>query len=90
MTDKNSPKHTSIVIDNRKRLVINGVINIEGFDDGEVTLIINEGKINVEGSELKIESLTKESGEIIITGDINGVFYSRQKLSSGLLSKIFG
>ncbi len=90
MTDKNYPKHTSIVIDNRKRLVINGVINIEGFDDGEVTLIINEGKINVEGSELKIESLTKESGEIIITGDINGVFYSRQKLSSGLLSKIFG
>ena len=43
------------------------MINIEGFDDGEVTLIINEGKINVEGSDLKIESLTKESGEIIIT-----------------------
>ena len=90
MTEKGYPKHTSIVIENRKKLVINGVINIEGFDDGEVTLIINEGKINVEGGELKIESLTKESGEIIITGDINGVFYSKQKLSAGLLSKIFG
>ena len=90
MADKNYPKHTSVVIDNRKSLIINGVINIEGFDDGEVTLIINEGKINVEGSKLKIESLTKESGEIIITGDISGVFYSGQKLSSGLLSKIFG
>ena len=90
MAEKNYPKHTSIVVDNRKKLVINGVINIEGFDDEEVTLLINEGKINVEGSGLKIESLTKDNGEIIIMGEINGVFYSREKLSKGLISKIFG
>lgn len=90
MAEKVYPKHTSILIENRKKLVIDGVINIEGLDDEDVTLLINEGKINVEGKGLKIESLNADNGQIIIYGEINGVFYSRQKLSRGILSKIFG
>ena len=47
MADKGYPKHTRIFIENRKKIVIDGVINIEGFSDKEVNLAINEGKISV-------------------------------------------
>ena len=90
MSDKNYPKHTSLTINNRNMLLLNGVINIEVFDEGYVTLLINEGKLDVEGAGLKIESLSRDNGEIVITGDISGVYYSRQKNTKGILSKIFG
>lgn len=90
MADNTNFKHTSLVINNRKTVSVDGVINIEGFDDGSITVLINEGKLNIEGEGLKIESLSKDNGEIIITGQILGVYYSTNKTPKNFLAKIFG
>ena len=89
MSDLGENKRYQLLISDRERLVINGVINVEGF--GEEFLILNTslGELTVEGCELKIESLTKENGEILITGKINGVFYKDEKSEKGFLRKIF-
>ena len=50
---------------------MDGVNDIRGFDEGYVSLSTDSGKINVEGSDLKIESLSKEGGTIFISGNIN-------------------
>ena len=68
---------------------MNGVINIIGFDSEYVSLETDSGRVGVEGSELKIESLEKGSGEILVSGKISGVFYSEKKAKSAL-SKWFG
>ena len=59
-----------LTINNREKLSMNGVINVEGF--GEEYLLLNTaiGELTIEGSDLKIESLTKENGEIVITTKI--------------------
>ena len=36
----------------------------------------HKGMLTVEGEELKIESLSKEGGNILITGEITGIFRS--------------
>ena len=77
--EKDAMKHTSLNVKQRNRLTINGVSNIESFDEGYITLEIGEGRIFVEGAGLKIESLSREGGEIQITGRINGVFYSEKR-----------
>lgn len=87
---KEEMKHTSLSVKERNRLTLNGVSNIESFDDGYITLEIGEGRISVEGVGLKIESLSREGGEIQITGKINGVFYSEKKKLSGRFKGLFG
>ena len=87
---KEEMKHTSLNVRERNRLTLNGVSNIESFDDGYITLEIGEGRISVEGEGLKIESLCREGGEIQITGKINGVFYSDKKKLSGKFRGLFG
>ena len=70
-------------------LVIDGVQNIVSFDDSFVALKTQGGRINVEGSELKVDSLQKENGKIHITGKISGVFYSNEGIKRGAFSKLF-
>ena len=82
---KDEIKHTNLNVRERNVLTLNGVSNIESFDEGYITLEIGEGRISVEGNGLKIESLSREGGEIQITGRINGVFYSdKRKTLSGI------
>lgn len=87
---KEEMKHTSLSVKERNKLTLNGVSNIESFDDGYITLEIGEGRISVEGDGLKIESLSREGGEIQITGKINGVFYNDKKKISGKFKGLFG
>ena len=86
---KEEIKHTSLSIKERNRLTINGVLNIESFDDSYITLEIGEGRISVEGVGLKIESLSKEGGEILVSGKINGVFYNEKRVT-GKFRGLFG
>ena len=82
-------KNFQTIIDNRETLRLNGVINIEGF--GEEYLILNTslGELTIEGENLKIESLIKESGEILIVGKFNGMFYKEKNFEKRLFRKIF-
>ena len=73
----------------RASLTMNGVTNIDSFDEEYVSLSSELGKIGIEGKNLKIESLKKDSGEIEIKGSINGVFFSEKKAKEGLFSKLF-
>ena len=82
-------RHTTIIIKERSSVKIDGVENVLGFDESYVSLMTVAGKIIVEGENLKIESLTKENGEIVISGKISAAFYEEQKGAKGLLSKIF-
>lgn len=86
---ENKTAHTELKIKNKNTVTLDGVVNIIGFDPGYVSLETDSGRVTLEGSELKIESLEKSTGEILVTGKISGVFYSESKPKSGL-SKWFG
>ena len=83
-------KHTNLIISEKKRLTLDGVENIESFDEATVNLATVAGKICVEGSNLKIESLSKDKGEICIVGSINGVYYSEIKKLPTFFERLFG
>ena len=87
---KEELKHTSLSIKERNVLTLNGVCNVVGFEESYVTLSTGDGKIIIEGEGLKIESLTKQGGEISITGKICGVFYSEKKVHKSPLGRLFG
>lgn len=63
-----------ITLTDQKVFSMGGVIDIAGFDEECVILDTTLGKITVEGREMKIESLTKDGGNILIKGEINGIY----------------
>ena len=86
---KEEIKHTNLSVKERNFISLNGVCNVIGFDEGYVTLATNEGKIIIEGEGLKIESLSKQGGEISISGKVTGVFYSEKKQFKSPFLKLF-
>ena len=79
----------TVVLTDKCDLVIDCVQNIVSFDDTFVALQTQGGRINVEGSELRVDSLQKENGKIHIIGNISGVFYSKEGIKQKAFSKLF-
>ena len=82
-------KNQNLTLESRKKLVIDGIINVESFSDDYLELSSTLGSIGIEGNELKILELCQESGKILITGEISGIFYRENKKQKSFLGGIF-
>ena len=81
-----------LVMENRKRLVISGVKEVEGFTETEVRLYTDMGQITVKGKNLKVNQVSTETGELIMNGDmINSVVYSEKtrRAPNNFITKLF-
>lgn len=80
--------HT-VYIENRKCIVFTGIIDVSGFDEETVTLKSELGGIVIKGSDLKINRLSLDTGDVSIDGNINSFQYTSNSVSKGVFSKIF-
>ena len=81
-----------LVMENRRRLVISGVKEVEGFTETEVRLYTDMGQITVKGRNLKVSQVSTETGELIMNGDmINSVVYSEKprRTPNNFITKLF-
>lgn len=76
MTEKNKISSISnLVLNNRKNLNITGVKDVDKFDEREIIAITNQGKLRINGDNLKIGKLSVESGTLELSGKINSLSY---------------
>lgn len=73
---ENETKKQTVTLTDRKCLTVGAVTDVLHFDEETVNLQTDLGRLTVEGSGLRIENLSKESKNILITGEISGLFYS--------------
>ncbi len=83
--DKNNSRDIpqNIIIENRSRLSVSGVEDVENFDDSTVVLYTNRGNLSITGTGLHIERLSLETGELAVEGVINGIEYSDTSMQTG-------
>lgn len=74
----------SILMENREKVTITGVQDVDSFDEASVLLITDLGYITLHGIDLHISKLNLEDGQLIVEGDITGMEYSDNE---GLRSK---
>ena len=80
-------KQTVTIVD-RKVLTMGGVNDIRGFDDEGIVLETGLGRVHIEGSDLKIESLSREGGSILIKGEIEGLYFTdTEQKKKGIFGK---
>ncbi len=76
----------------RKRMELSGIDEVESFTEEQITLSSSMGMIAVEGSGMKIESFSVETGKIAIIGQFDSFYYYASKESGGkggILSRLF-
>ncbi len=64
-----------VILTDRKTLTLDGVSHVGSFDEEYVVVFTSLGEVNIEGEGLKIENLSKERGEILISGKITAIYY---------------
>lgn len=82
----------NLVLENRGKLSISGVLDVLSFDDQIVIIETELGLLTVKGEDLRINKLSIDTSEVVVEGDIYNMGYSEKEMdkkSSGLLSKIF-
>lgn len=82
----------NIILENRNKLSISGVLDVLSFDDQVVILETELGLLTVKGENLRINKLSIDTSEVIVEGEISAITYSdkeSEKTGSSLFGKIF-
>ena len=80
----------SIIMEDRKKLSVSGVTDIDSFDEQSVIAITEMGELTIRGWNLHITRLNLEQSELIVDGDISSLTYTDTRpQAKGFFSKVF-
>ena len=77
----------NINISNHELLTMSAVSEVLSFEGDYICVMTEHGKVEIEGDGMKILSMSSESGDMIVTGRIDGVFYAAKPSKKGLVKK---
>lgn len=85
-------KRHNITMENRGKLTITQVDDVESFDEEKVVVYTSMGVMTVLGADFRIHKLNVDDGQLIIEGMIDEIRYSESRSgekSGGLFSRLF-
>ena len=78
-----------LTLDGRKHLTMTGVTEVVSFDDGTVVLRTELGMLTVQGTGLRLKTLSTDGGQMAVTGEVSSLSYEEPR-DGGWLRRIFG
>ncbi len=78
--DSKRPKDHVVTVNGRRAVVIEGVRQVDNFDDNTIVLATELGLLTIRGRGLTIHQLDLEAGHFSADGDIDALVYSRKKV----------
>lgn len=89
--EKNTRPLHNVIMEGRKNLTISGVTDVDSFDERCIVLYTQMGELVIKGRELHINSMSVETGDMTIDGDIWALNYGDKdkKGSPTFLGKLF-
>ena len=82
----------NIILENRKKLVLTGAEEVISFDDEKILLNTSLGFLTIKGSELKMNKLDVQNGDVIIVGNVSSIVYSGKEVKKekeSIISRLF-
>lgn len=71
------PSAHTLLIEGRRRMRITGVIDVESFQEDEMTVVTQAGALTVWGEGLKLGKLNPEEGQVLLEGNIASIEYEQ-------------
>lgn len=91
-TNNNMNIIQNLILENREKLSISGVLDVLSFDDQIVIVETELGLLTIKGENLRISKLSIDTSEVVVEGEIYNLSYSENdtnKKSTGIFNKIF-
>ena len=90
MTDElTALQHHNLLLEDRNRLKLTGVTDVDSFDDGAVTAYTVQGELQITGEGLRVLSFNNDAGELLLEGTFRSFCYlDNAPKKSGLLSRL--
>lgn len=92
MDEKKTASLHRLMLERQKGGTITGIREVISFDEKEILLNTEEGKLDIKGEALHVKHLDLESGEISLEGRIDSLSYpgrKKDKKEESLLKRLF-
>ena len=76
MDDKQLATNHKLLMTNRKGISLTGILDVISFDLREILLETSEGMLTIKGSDLHINRLSVEKGDLEVEGKVDALLYS--------------
>lgn len=80
---------SNLVLLSRAKLEVSGVSEVTGFDETQIEAVTAAGFLLVRGSALKIEGFDADTGDLTLTGRVDGLVYCNREQKRSFLAKVF-
>ena len=80
----------SVTMEERRRLAVSGVEDVERFDEANIVLSTTQGVLGVSGEGLHIEKLSLDGGDLKVEGKIDALTYEEgtEQRAGGFFSRL--
>lgn len=83
-------RNQNIMLEDREKMTVTGVEQVESFNDNTIILITVKGGMVIKGADLNISKLNIEDGSVKIEGNINSINYTNKDTTSkNIMGKLF-
>lgn len=89
INNQTSEKEQRLILENRKKLEVTGVIGVKNYNDSSVYLYTSLGSLSIRGKGLSMNRLNVDKGDIVIEGEMDSLTYiNRASEGESLLKKL--
>ena len=89
MTEQKFVKNTTLVVENRNTLTLNGVEKVIAFSPTQISLVVLGCIMHIQGEQLYTEKIDVTSGEFKVEGLICIIKWENKKEKIPFLKRIF-
>lgn len=79
-----------LTLEDRSRLSVNGVQEVERFDGQAVVLHTCRGILVVRGRELHLRRLSPDGGQIAVEGTVDALLFEESRREGGFFARLLG
>ena len=76
-------------LENRAKLSITGVQEVESFDENAVVLHTSQGMLIVRGENLHLQTLSIDGGQVAVNGSVSSLTYEELQKSGSFFHRLF-
>ena len=90
MEEERRPMPHSFFMEEREKLSISGVRDVNSFDEETLIVFTDLGEITVKGEHIRVSHFSVETGDFAATGTFHSLAYAdRLPKSSGFFARVF-
>lgn len=78
-----------LMLEDRQRLTVSGVSDVDSFDDTTIVVYTDMGELTIKGEGLHISRLNVETGDLKVEGSVQALTYAEPAVRGGFFGRLF-